>query len=173
MHPFTEAWSIVKSSAVVWGPFVSAVVAAFIAAFTVHLLTQSREREKWILDCKKQEFKELLNTISDSYSKRLRTHVPLPQIQVLNEDDQREIANIQSEVFRAFRNCLYICYDLDLKALSNNWLAALQGINILSLHSTFNEVSLRIVQAANRSVPKSRFERLQFWKGFSKRRTAR
>src|SRR5580692_4697435 len=113
MQPFADAWSFIKSSAVVWGPFVSGVVAAFI----VHLLTQSREREKWILDCKKQEFKDLLNAMSDSYSKRLPAHGRFPQL--FDEREQREFAEMQTEAFRAFRNCLYICDDLDLKKLSN------------------------------------------------------
>jgi hypothetical protein len=48
------------------------IVSGFIAAIGVHLLlTQSREREKWILDCKKREFRELLSALSDAYAKTI------------------------------------------------------------------------------------------------------
>lgn len=167
MHSMFDVLSLIKSTAIVWGPFASGLIAAFV----VHLLTQSREREKWILDCKKQEFKELLNTISDSYSKRLRSHGPFPR--VFDEGEQRESAKIQPEVYRMFRNCLYICDDLDLRAPSNDWLVALQSNDLGVLHTSFDEVSRTIVQAANRSVPKSAFQRLHFWKGFLTKRKTR
>lgn len=166
MHPLIDAaWNSAKSSASVWGPFVSGLIAAFVAAFSVHLLTQSREREKWILDCKKQEFKELLNVVSDTYVKRiasLNANGSLPR--VMDEDQQRELAKLQPDVHRVFRNCLYICDDLDLRALSNEWLSSLIVCNLKSLHNSFDKVSLVIVQAANRSVPKSSFQKLQLWK---------
>jgi hypothetical protein len=60
--------------------------------------------EKLIFDCKKQEFKELLNVNSDSYSKRLRFLGPFPQL--FDEDDHREAASTELEVFRMFRNLL-------------------------------------------------------------------
>ena len=50
-----DIWPIVSATAVWWSP----IVAGFIGAFGVHLLTQSSEREKWIFDSKKQEYREI------------------------------------------------------------------------------------------------------------------
>ena len=58
-----DFWPIVRTTAVWWSP----IVAGFIGAFGVHLLTQSREREKWILDSKKAEYRELLSVLSQAH----------------------------------------------------------------------------------------------------------
>jgi len=56
-------WPVVRSTAVWWSP----VAAGFIGALGVHLLTPSREREKWILDSKKAEYRELLSALSQAH----------------------------------------------------------------------------------------------------------
>jgi hypothetical protein len=66
MNPaFDSAWNTyVKDSM----PLVATIIGAFgggiVSGFLVHILTQSRDREKWVLDCKKQEYRELLTGIS-------------------------------------------------------------------------------------------------------------
>lgn len=43
-----------------WNP----IVAGFIGALVVHLLTRSREQEAWVRNCKKEEWRELLSALT-------------------------------------------------------------------------------------------------------------
>lgn len=50
-----------------------AVVAPLVGIFLGHYLTRSWQREQWLRDCRKEEFRELLTTFTRSYA----TLVPL------------------------------------------------------------------------------------------------
>ena len=65
-----NARDALKATALWWSP----IVAGFIGAFGTHLHTQSRERERGILDCKKQEYRELLTALAQSHSVILSMH---------------------------------------------------------------------------------------------------
>jgi hypothetical protein len=161
-HSVSETWSFIQSTAPLWGSIRIRGGRRVHPAFIVHLLTQSREREKWILDCKKEEFKELLNAIAESYTTRLNWLGPFPC--VLDEEDQRHSASANTSVFRVMRNRIYITKDLDLVELSQDWMIALRISNLGDLHQEYCRLSQRIIDAANRSVPRTAFQRLRFWK---------
>jgi hypothetical protein len=155
------AWGFIISSAIWFNPILSGL----IAAFSVHLLTQSREREKWILDCKRQEFRELLSALSDAYSKTLFMLRPL---KALDGDEETQLRQAQSNSVRVIRDRIYIAKDIKPNEMSNRWLRAMERyealLNPQSLHEEYEAIRNTIVVAANRSVPKSSFQKLQFWK---------
>ena len=152
---FSDLWNLLKTTATIWGPFVSGLIAGLIAAFVVHLLTQSRERERWILDCQKEEFKELLTAIAESYLPTLRTVGQ--SFSALDEQDQRQLSTVTANAFRCFQDRLYIVDHLNLNELSNAWILALSSRNIDLLQTEYKRISETIVVAANKAVPK-------FWK---------
>ena len=100
-----ETWNSIRSSAV----WVNPIVSGFIAAVVVHLLTQSRERERWILDCKKQEFRELLSALSDAYSKTITMLSPQ---RPLDGDEHTRLQEAQSNSVRIIRDRIYIAKDI-------------------------------------------------------------
>jgi len=166
-----DFWPIVRTTAVWWSP----IVAGFIGAFGVHLLTQSREREKWILDSKKAEYRELLSALSQAY---MSTNSVPPGF-ANKEDKQRysEIAPIQDNSVRIFSDRIFITKDLLLLDLQKSWHKAMEDYSYaepLTLGTSSNPATVfdteydrikdEIVSVANQSVPKTARQRLMFWK---------
>ena len=166
-------WSVARNTAVWWSP----VVAGFIGAFGVHLLTQSREREKWILDSKKQEYRELLSALSQAH---INTRSVSPGFAAYPSADTKErdfsIFVKQDESLRLFSDRLFITNDLPLDAFRESWRKAMenysysQGLTIgapyghfTSLDGEYARIKDEIVAAANRSAPKTVWQRLMFW----------
>lgn len=110
-----NAWDAIRATALWWSP----IVAGFIGAFGTHLLTQSRDREKWILDNKKQEYRELLSALSDSY---------VSLVAFINsfsgKPDESETKQFRDSVLnltRVVRDRLYITEDMDVGQLLVVW----------------------------------------------------
>ncbi len=113
-----DIWPIVSATAVWWSP----IVAGFIGAFGVHLLTQSSEREKWILDSKKQEYRELLSALSQSHinTRSLRPGwAKYPDAN--NKERHASIFQMQDDSLRLFSDRLFITNDLPLDAFRESW----------------------------------------------------
>jgi hypothetical protein len=156
------SWHFAKTVALVLSPFVSGLV----AAFAVHFLTQSRESEKWILDCKKQEFRELLSSLSDAYIALVKMLLPLVP---LDGSDERRLREIQADSVRMIRDRIFIAKEIPPNEISNRWLRAMQRyettLSPQNLHDEYEQIRGQIVTAALRCIPKSSSERLKFWKG--------
>jgi len=170
--PNPDFWTVARNTAVWWSP----IVAGFIGAFGVHLLTQSREREKWILDSKKQEYRELLDALSDSYMSTASVSAGFG-----NKEDRTPYDSIgmkQNDSIRIFSDRISITNDLPLVELADSWREAMNKYTYttdgwdISLKAKPNEdfdkeyerIKDRIVAAANRSVPKTTWQRLMFWR---------
>lgn len=170
-----DFWTVVRSTAVWWSP----IAAGFIGAFGVHLLTQSREREKWILDSKKSEYRELLSALSNAYS-RIRSATAgfgnFPSADTKERDEA--IFLVTDESLRLFSDRLFITNDLPLSDLRESWRKAIKSYSysecdwtigsqyspIADLDSDYERIKEEIVAAANRSVPKTAWQRVMFWK---------
>jgi hypothetical protein len=160
-----DAVPFLQQTALWWNP----ILAGFVGAFGVHLLTQSRDREKWILDCKKQEYRELLSALSESYSKVLfLIAIEVIGIPSIDPDDMNTLRAAQDKATRTFRDRIYVVKDLDLIQLSNRWIMAMQHYERRSeaqrLHDEYGAIRDEILAAANRAVPKTTLQRLAFWK---------
>jgi hypothetical protein len=162
-----NAWNAIKDTALWWNP----IVAGFIGAFGVHLLTQSREREKWILDNKKQEYRELLDALSDSYMSTASTRPGFSKED--NHTRFNSIAMKQNNSLRIFSDRIFITKDLPLPDLERSWRNATSKYNDADprLEKTredfdkeYERIKDTIVAAAHRAVPKTPIQRLQFWK---------
>jgi hypothetical protein len=158
-------WNLLKTTATIWYPFVSGLTAGLIAAFVVHLLTQSRERERWILDCKKQEFKELQSAVAASWQATDSTVGTYGSLVALPVEEQRRVAFITQDCLRIMRDRLYITNDLPLDEFAKRWSQAVARYAFrLKLDEEFMYISGEIIAAANRCVPKTSMQRLKFWK---------
>jgi hypothetical protein len=171
-----DSWSLIRNSAVWWSP----IVAGFIGALGVHLLTQSRERENWILDSKKAEFRELLSAVSKAHiSTRRVSHGFAYSPSAEYNDRYSSIFLIQDESLRFFSDRLFITNDLPLDTLRESWSSAMkyysynQKSRISETNNQFineefdreyDRIKNTIIAAAIRSVPKTTWQRLMFWK---------
>jgi hypothetical protein len=149
---FSHLWNLLKASAPFWSPFLSALIAALL----VHLLTQSRERERWILDCKKQEFKELMTALTESYVWTIRMHGPS------DEQLQRSHAEARANVLRVFRDRLYISDDLPLGPLAQQWdHTSTLSMDLRIVRNDYEEFRKAIIDAANKDVKKTIMQKLK------------
>ena len=147
-------------------PIITALIGALggglVSGLFVHLLTQSRDREKWILDNKKQEYRELLVALSASLKCAAGTPLPLRQA------DRERIKDTANEVTRLSLNSIFINKELDAYGFSERWVTAVSSylytLNEDPLNVIYNALRDEIVAAANRAVPQSAFQRLMFWK---------
>ena len=86
-----------------------------------HLLAESRERKQWLIESRKQEFRELLTAIAKSLDAHVRIwQEGRPQ----SPEDQIELANAISETFRTFQNRIFITEDVDRLRLEGIWVEA-------------------------------------------------
>jgi hypothetical protein len=170
--PNLDFWTVARNTAVWWSP----IVAGFIGAFGVHLLTQSREREKWILDSKKQEYRELLSALSQAH---IITKSMTPGYAATINDPQEysSITRVQNDSARIFSDRIFVVHDLNLPKLQRDWLEAMSGYAITmdgfnikesfkpyaAFDTEYNRIKDEIVKAANRAVPKTALQRLMFW----------
>src|ERR1700761_921061 len=64
---FDSVWNTYVKDSI---PLISALIGAFgggiVSGFVVHWLTRSREREGWVRDCEKEEWKELFMALTKS-----------------------------------------------------------------------------------------------------------
>jgi hypothetical protein len=166
-----DFWPIVRTTAVWWSP----IVAGYIGAFGVHLLTQSREREKWILDSKKAEYRELLSALSQAH---MSTSSGPPGF--ANKEDQQPYSSIapkQTNSERIFSDRIFITKDLPLLDLQKSWRKAMEDYSnaepwtlgtlptpVTVFDMEYDRIKDEIVAVANQSVPKTAWQRLMFWK---------
>ena len=150
-----DTWNILSLTVPVWSPLLSGLLAAFI----VHLLTQSRERERWVSDCKKQEFKELVSALTESYIWCLRA-VPPVGADILRSRDE---AN--ANALRAIRDRIYITSELPLKEFAIRWShASTLYMQPDRVSKEYEEIRTAIVDAASKCIPETSMHVLKFWK---------
>jgi hypothetical protein len=142
------------------------LISGLVAAFVVHLLTQSRERERWILDCKKQEFRELLSALADSYV-AVRDCCD-PKRPTISAEEKNRLSTASMNFYKVMRDRIFVVEDLPLSDMRRRWFRVFKEYGEVKkldrVDEVFQEVTDIIVEAANRCVPKSTGQRLKFWK---------
>lgn len=138
-------WSHTSS---IIGPAVSGLVAA--AAF--HWFTQKRERERWLLDNRKQECRELLSALSDAYLALVNSK-PLDK---MSTEELEQLRAIQTNSVRLIRDRIFIADDIMLNETSNRWLRAMERcearIDVQHLHKEYEAIRTMVVNAARKGV---------------------
>src|ERR1039458_4104042 len=81
-------------------------------------LTRSWEREKWLLDSEKEEYKELMSTISASYGTIMQASEPG---YTRSANDKQAIREAQLNVLRMLRDRVFVAGSLSLDELFGLW----------------------------------------------------
>lgn len=139
-----DTWNIFSLTVPYWSSLLSVLITAFI----VHLFTQSRDRKRWVSDCKKQEFKELVSALTESYIWCLRV-VPPVGADILRSRDE---AN--ANALRVMRDRIYITSELPLKEFATRWAqASTLYMQPDRLSKEYEEIRIAIVDAASKCIP--------------------
>jgi hypothetical protein len=90
-----------------------AVIAPLVGIFLGHYLTRSWQREQWLRDSRKEEFRELLTTLTRSY-----------RTMVLDPNTIRTFWEANGTALNVIRDRIYIAEDLKRHDIFESWLFA-------------------------------------------------
>jgi hypothetical protein len=131
-----------------------AVIAPLAGIVLGHYLTRSWQREQWLRDSRKQEFRELLTALTRAY--QCMSFLKLPA-NLLNQEHHDRILSTLEEANITFNDRIYISEDLREKKLYDLWLAARTQYEkdhdwnkFLAVHQ---QIRNEIVKAATREQP--------------------
>jgi len=128
------------------------VVGSLSGVIVGQQVSQSWQRDQWVLDRRTQEFRELLDALADS----LRASLMMYAGAILEPEKQRDIVETQANTMRVIRSRIFVIEEVVRLNIELRWGNALnrhrQDLDIEKLANVFNELRLEIVKAA-RPIP--------------------
>ena len=125
-----------------------------VGSLLTYLFTRSAQREQWLRDCRKEEFRELLRALSDHFT-ILREFDRLTYHQTPAE--REKLTDAEADFFRLVHSRIYIADDVDRLNIKNKWIDAVKEYcaqpdkpDLQTFYKAYNEVNGAIVKAALR-----------------------
>lgn len=130
----------------IWG-----VVAPFLGVLAGSFLTSWWQHKQWVLDNKKQEYRELLSALSDAYGRICILQQPGV---ASGPEEQRTLQETHLSALRTIRDRIFIVSDLNRDEILKLWLEATDHFEndrlYLDFRQRYNEINSRIVKAAHK-----------------------
>jgi hypothetical protein len=98
-------------------------------------LSRSSQRDQWLADAKKAEYKELISTLHESFMTMLelnRRHI------AFGPNEQRELLRAETKSFRTIADRIYIADRVTRMDLMNRWGAAVQNYKNVTVVPSFD-----------------------------------
>jgi hypothetical protein len=123
-----------------------------IGSLLTYLFSRSAQRENWLRDCRKEEFRELLRALSDHFTilqefERLAYHQ--------TPEERERLTDAQANFFRVVHSRIYIAYDVKRLNIKNKWIDAVKVYcaqpdkpDLQTFDKAYYEVNDAIVKAA-------------------------
>jgi hypothetical protein len=128
------------------------IAAAFGGVLVGQRMARNTQREQWLLDRRKEEWRELLTALAES----LRVSLKIYPARALSGDEERQIVEAQSNSFRVIRDRIFIASDVQRLNIENRWSAAVQHhsqtMDAKHLGATYKELRSEIVKAATNTT---------------------
>jgi hypothetical protein len=125
------------------------IVGVVVGVALGHYLTRSWQREQWLLDCRKQEFKDLLCVLTKAFAIVKRLGVGIKNS---TPENQQLMIETEEEAQAAIRNCIYIRETLESLNVPDRWTGIVAIAKRASLSNDcerrFHELNIDIVVAA-------------------------
>jgi hypothetical protein len=116
-------WTLFLS---IWG-FAGPLVGIFVGAY----LARRWQREQWNKDNAKEECRELISTITHSFSIIVEYHAPSsPEFPISGPhtpEEQQERDQVERGSLEIFYRMIFIASELDKRNLRNRWIAAIRN----------------------------------------------
>jgi hypothetical protein len=139
-------WSTVILS--IWG-----AVGPLVGIIIGHRITKAWQREQWIVENKKQEYRELLSTLSKSFSVYARyytggaAHGP---------EAQERLERAEAEVLETINDRIFIAAEIREHDILKRWVAAVQDFerdrNSHQFAQRFGEICKTILDSAQAEI---------------------
>jgi len=132
------------------------VVGPLVGVFIGAYLTTHIQRKQWLLDNKKQEYRELLSTLTRCFNEISEAHMPM--VAFSPEDHRRHTAAVK-ESLAVIRDRIFIARDLEVMKLEDRWTLGLLGLNSVDRDASefsalFGTLRAEILNAAERALRK-------------------
>ena len=128
----------------VWGP-----IGPLFGIWIGHRLLKSWQREQWLVDARKEEFKELLTTLTMAYSLIAKSRIPM---MVYSPEDQIALADAEASALRTIRDRIYIADVVTRLDTLNQWIALTKHFDdnrdYSAFRKSYNVINEAIVKAA-------------------------
>lgn len=113
-----------------------------------HFLTRSSQRDQWLRDCKKEEFRELLTALADSF----RSSITMHSGAVLDSDAQMKMIESHSNALRVIRSRIFIANTVTELGIELRWAEAIdrhrRTLDVAALSTLYNTLRVKIVEIA-------------------------
>jgi hypothetical protein len=134
-------------------PLIGAVGVVFLGAW----LTRSRERKHWLNDCRKEEYRELINTLTLATMEIIRQHDPsYPKIDYLRPEKMWDAQDFYMKSLAVIRDRIFISDEIRDMKVYDRWTNAMQALAKSGDHRQFEEIAddihLGLVERAKKPV---------------------
>lgn len=127
------------------GPLIGVLVGA--------VLTRSWDRRKWINDCRKQEFRELIDAISDAATALMARRIHL-ETHTITQEMMDEGTAKNNQALRIMKSRLFISRDMVELDLFERWGQGIKGLAHGGELTTFDEIVDKILADIVRAATK-------------------
>jgi hypothetical protein len=121
-----------------------------------HFLTRSWQREQWRLDHRREEYRELLGTITSAYMRIISAYEST--VPVVDEELKRHIREAKNESFQVLQDRIAIAWELEDTDVLDVWTEAILGLETngdsIKVAKKFRPMREKITLMANRPAPK-------------------
>ena len=143
-----------------------------IGSLLTYFLTRKAQREQWLRDCEKEEFRELLRALSDHLTilrefERLAYHQTPEERKALTDAEANFFSTVHSRILTA-DDVGRLNIDLKWSNAVKGYCAHVEKPDLDTLYKVYSEVNSAIVNAALRKWRVS-----HFWRRWNRRHAAR
>lgn len=131
---------------------VCGAIGPFLGILVGHFLTRSWQQKQWMLDRRKEEWRELLTTLTRSFV----TICKYGPMSVLDSDDMRAVDEAQTVAQTTIRDRVFIAREVKELNISETWAKAARAFEKDRTFMPFAEqyalINARIVDAATKDL---------------------
>jgi hypothetical protein len=118
-----------------------------------HFLTRSWQRKQWLLDRRKDEFRELMDTLVESFGKYAN---PRLKFEGMTQEDVYHVGEASALCYQTMCNRIYIAHDVQRMGLIAQWSAAIDEYTrtreALVFGDALRRMTTQVVQVAMKDV---------------------
>jgi hypothetical protein len=133
---------------IVWG-----AIGPLVGILVGHVLTRSWQQKQWMLDRRKEEWRELLTTLTASFVTICKLTGPM---RALDGNDMRELDEAQTVAQTTIRDRIFIAKEVKELKICETWMAAARAFEKDMIYMPFAEqyavINAKIVDAATKDL---------------------
>lgn len=119
---------------------VAAVIGPWVGLVMGQMLTSRHQHRQWLRDNKKQEYREILNALSNAFLALVEIQSGIGFSGMVEGEQQRRAWNLSHESFRVLRSCLFVAAEVKEADMLVRWTNAVSELDHHRNLTTFTQV---------------------------------